>query len=329
MAYLGDRMGVGSSRIDSPILTVERYGYRPPGMSSRMGVGMGIAGVDDAILASVAAETTAELAAGGGVGGGAAAAGSGIGLNAATLSQAFNILGALDSQLGIVDSFLGGLKAEAAQPAIGKKISETMNAITRDLLGYPGDSQDERRVFFRLGEILAKADPKVAAKGWAYAGYGNNTVDKKGQEGTDFRTRTGRKGKILGLEGHLQPETVLGVRVEVGKMGELLSIMKSVLETVTRFKVAFAAIPTQAERRAVFAGCCDKWLAGTKWKDGMGFLPTAKPPSDTFMAVILAPRGSGKKSGDSGSGNTAGDSGSGGLIAGIAALAGLYLLTKG
>lgn len=294
MAYLDDRMGVGTSRIDSPILTVEKYGYRPPGMAM-MGVGMGIV---DPATAAMAVQTAQEL----------------------------------DKQLGIMDAFTGGLAAEAAQPAVGKRISETMNAITRDLLGYQGDSQRERRVFFRLGEILAKADPKVAAKGWAYAGYGNNTVNVANQEGSDFRTRTGRSGKILGLEGHLQPETVLGIRVEVGKQGELLSIMKSVLETATRFKVAFSAISTQDERQAVFAGCCEKWLGGTNWKAGMEFLPAPKAPSAAFMAVLSAPRGKGKQGISGGSGTVPpppSSGGSGAIIAGVAALAGIYLLSKG
>ena len=286
MAYLDDRMGVGNSRIDSPLLVVEKYGYRLPGM-----------GFVDPATASLTAGALTEL----------------------------------DKQLGVMDAFTGGLKAEAAQPAVGQKISEAMNYITRDLLGYSGDSKEERRVFFRLGEVLAKADPKVAAKGWAYAGYGNNTVNAASQEGTDFRTRTGRSGKILGLEGHLQPDTTFGIRTEVGRQGELLSIMKSVLETVTRFKVAFGAIGTQEQRRAVFAGCCDKWLGGSNWKSGMEFLPAAQAPSAAFLAVLSAPRGKNSSGGGGGSLPPQQSSGSsnGGLIAGIAALAGIFLLTKG
>jgi hypothetical protein len=257
-----------------------------------------------------------------------------------SLDYAMKQGGKLDKALGLTKGISEGLAADAAIPKVGREISAQMNAITKETLGLTGQAQS--RAFFRLGELLAKADPKVRAKGWAYAGYGNNTVNVADQEGINFRTRTGRSGKILGLEGHLAPDEFLGIRTEIGRRGELLKIMQSVLETAVRFRTALEAAGDKNERLQLFSSALGKWLGGSSWAEGVtrgfgAFLPEAGVLPEEFVSIIEAPRGSAGGGGSfdlsgGGGGGGGGDAGGGIGIGGIAAIAaaavGAYFISQ-
>jgi hypothetical protein len=189
-----------------------------------------------------------------------------------------------------VDDILSSKRAQDKLPAARNNLRDVMNAIVASL-GYPEKSKERWRCYFRLGEVLAKADPKYREQGWAYAGPNNNTVNSKDEEGSDFRTRTGRDGRIIGIEGHMQPSDFEEFFGGTGRAGQLLSIAKSVIETAYRLKYAFENYcSTQEQRRQLFYGCCDKWLAGSQWLKGMEFLPRGTV-SKQVVDLVEAPRG--------------------------------------
>jgi hypothetical protein len=278
----------------------------------------------------------------------------GMGITPATVQSieyAAKKAGAIDRALGVTKGIGNGLKCDAAIPLVGKEISNIMNAITKTTLGLSGPA--EKRAFFRLGELFAKADPKVRAKGWAYAGYGNNTVNVADQEGAAFKTRTGRQGRILGLEGHLAPAEFLGIRTEIGRRCELLNIMKSVLETAVRVRGVLDSIPDIVERKFVFSDLLGHYLAGSSWQVGVvdqispsdiePFLMMPNPDKAALNAaleVINQPRVSPERAtggtddlGFGGPGDKKKDEEEGVPIAAIAAIAaaavGAYFLTQG
>lgn len=223
-----------------------------------------------------------------------------------TISKVGSVAMILDKELGVTKSIGDGLSAEGKIPAVGKAISDQMKYVTINILGYPLNSREQLKCFFRLGELLAKADPLVKKKGYAYAGYGNNSITTE-QEGGDFTANGGGRGKATGLEDRLNAGEVLGVRYEVGRMGEKLAIFKSVLETVTRFRVALESISSisiqvTAEKtdeitgisakRAAFGAALKHYLVRSgDPRVGMGFLGFGATLPPEFFAIMDAPRG--------------------------------------
>jgi hypothetical protein len=321
-------MGVGNSRNDSPLLTVGPQGHH--GMHGHYGHhgmhgGMGIVGVDDAAIAA------------------------GIG-TAMENEEVQNFLKESLKTLtgGIFDSISSSMNAEKLFPKVAAAYVSFAGEI-ETLLGHGPGTQEGSRIYFRLGELCAKINPKVKSYKYSYAGPKNNNVNNPDQEGSDFRSSSGSDGTATGIENRWAAsgaEEVFTGGLATGRAGRRLEVQWSVCETMYRIRECLKAIPNVAARKGVFAGMLVKYI-GQGALRGMEFLgaPIEVPP--TIVAVLAerytaASRAAsvGGKPGtkDAGKKNSGGsdkkddlpvDSGGNGLILGIAALAGAYLLTKG
>ena len=324
MAHLHDRMGVGNSRNDSRLLTVTPQGHH--GMHGHYGMhgGMGVVGVDDAAIAA------------------------GVGA-AMENDEVANFMKKAMSSLtgGIFDSISSSMNAEKLFPKVAAAYVSYAHDI-EGLLGTTPGSKEAYRVYFRLGELAAKINPKVKSYKYSYAGPKNNNVNNPDQEGSDFRSSSGSDGTATGIERRWEAsagEEIFTGGLATGRAGRRLEVQWSVCETMYRIRECLKAVP-ESQRRGVFAGMLVKYVGngGEKTLQGMSFLgaPIEVPPT---IVAILADRYTaasraasvGAKPGSKGYGGPPAkdakdkddlpESGNG-LIIGIAAIAGAYLLTK-
>ena len=168
---------------------------------------------------------------------------------------------------------------EEDQKKAGDTLSATISALTDT---FP--SEDRSRLAFRIGELLAKVDPRVAAKGWGYANYQDHTVNDTSR-GPDFRTSSGGQGKITGIKNRMPAEWY-----EQGRVGERLNIIKSITETASRIRSALETLPAADRRFALEALFAQYLPAG--YKQGMptyraDYLLSRQPQ---VAAIINAPR---------------------------------------
>jgi len=250
---------------------------------------------------------------------------------------------------GIFDSISSSMNAEKLFPKVAAAYVSYAHDI-ENLLGTMPGSKEAYRVYFRLGELAAKINPKVKTYKYSYAGPKNNNVNNPDQEGSDFRSSSGSDGTATGIERRWEAsaaEEFFTGSLATGRAGRRLEVQWSVCETLYRIRECLKAIPDLGTRKGVFAGMLVKYVGGggERTLAGMSFLgaPLEVPP--TIVAVLAdrytaASRAAsvGAKPGSKGSGSGSGsdkkadlpvDSGGSGLILGIAALAGAYLLTKG
>jgi hypothetical protein len=324
MAHLHDRMGVGNSRNSSRLLTVTPQGHH--GHHGMHG-GMGIVGVDDAIIAAGVGEAME---------------------NDAVKKFMQDAMSTLTG--GIYNDISSSMKAETLFPKVAAAYVSYAHDI-ENLLGTTPGSKEAYRVYFRLGELAAKINPKVKTYKYGYAGPKNNNPDNANQEGSDFRTSTGSAKTATGIENRWAAsgaEEFFTAGAATGRAGRRLEVQWSVCETMYRIRECLKAIPNVAARKGVFAGMLVKYVGngGEKTLAGMSFLgaPLEVPPTivavlaDRYTAASRAasvgakPGSKGYTGGNKGSDKKDDlpvDSGGSGLILGIAALAGAYLLTKG
>ena len=327
MAHLHDRMGVGNSRNNSRLLTVTPQGHH--GMHGHYGMhgGMGVAGIDDAAIAA------------------------GIG-SAMENDEVKKFMQSAMSTLtgGIYSDISSSMKAETLFPKVAAAYVSYAHDI-EGLLGTTPGSKEAYRVYFRLGELAAKINPKVKTYKYSYAGPKNNNVNNPDQEGSDFRSSSGSDGTATGIEHRWEAsgaEEFFTGGAATGRAGRRLEVQWSVCETLYRIRECLKSITDPATRKGVFAGMLVKYVGGggERTLAGMSFLgaPLEVPPTivavlaDRYTAASRAssvgakPGSKGYTDGNKGSDKKADlpvDSGGSGLILGIAALAGAYLLTKG
>jgi len=156
-----------------------------------------------------------------------------------------------------------------------EKLAASMNVIIRTL-GYKDPSQENYRCYFRLGEILARADKNILALGWGYAGPSTNEPSKKGQEGTDFRASDGSNKKAKGHQGRIEDEK--NKSSGTGRMCQMSNLLKSTISVCDILATQFTGKQPQ-ECRQIFSSMMRYYLApdpkAAAWVKGMEFLPTA------------------------------------------------------
>ena len=195
-------------------------------------------------------------------------------------------------------------------PDAGKELSEKMHKVCGPTLDYADDSQPEARCFFRLGEALAKSCSKIAAKKWAYAGYGNNIPNNL--EGELFRAADGSIKEAVGLKSRGDQSFLDNNPCEV------LRLVSAAIDETDSLQGILDGLPNADTRRKFFRQYLAANLGGTSWEVGMDFLPASSTP------ITNGNNGDGKVI------NAAPPSSSGGGIVAIAAAAAAaYFLTKG
>jgi hypothetical protein len=148
-----------------------------------------------------------------------------------------------------------------------------MDGIVRTL-GYPDGSQEARRCYFRLGEILARADKNIKALGWGYAGPSTNEPSEKGKEGTDFRSADNSKKKALGHQGRIEAEKKRSKGT--GRMCAMSNLLKSTISVCDILATQFTGRPPE-ECKQTFSSMMQYYLSpdpkAAAWAKGMEFLP--------------------------------------------------------
>ena len=176
-------------------------------------------------------------------------------------------LGALDK-----DAKAANKCAKEHKP-LREKLAASMNVIIRTL-GYNDPSQEHYRCYFRLGESLARADKNIAALKWGYAGPSTNEPDKKGQEGTDFRSADNSKKKALGHQGRIEAEK--SKSSGTGRMCQMSNLLKSTISVCDILATQFTG-KSKEECRSLFSGMMKYYLStdpkAAAWAAGMAFLP--------------------------------------------------------
>ena len=319
MAHYYDRFGL-TTGITAPLIGPASMGRY------KMHAGMGVVGVDDAAAVS-----------------GLAAVASNDDVTKFMKDAMSTITG------GLFDDFSSSMDAEKVFPKVAA-FYNTMAWEIVALLGYSKANQEGHRIYFRLGELAAKLNPKVVRFGYSYAAPGNNRVNS--DEGSDFRTSSGGGGTAIGIEHRWEAsatEEFFTGSLATGRAGRRLEVEWSVCETLYRIKISLASLASEARRRSVFAGMLVKYVGGGGEKTllGMSFLGSpAEVPSDIVKVLasdytaesrstsigvkpgvktktVGVGTGAGIGTGTAPSGDSSGP-----LIAGIAAIAGIYLLSK-
>ena len=176
-------------------------------------------------------------------------------------------LGALDKDAKAAN------KCSKEHTPLRKKLAASMDAIIRTL-GFPGGSQEGQRCYFRLGEILARADKNILAQGWGYAGPSTNEPDKKGQEGTDFRSADNSKKKALGHQGRIEAEKKKSSGT--GRMCQMSNLLKSTISVCDILATQFTGRSPE-ECKQTFSSMMQYYLSpdpkAAAWAKGMEFLP--------------------------------------------------------
>lgn len=313
-----NRYGVGRdySELRSPILATSQHGYAPA--HSRI-VGMGIS------------QETID-----------------------NISKGFEVAGKLDRELGITKGIGEGLACDSAIRPVGDALSAQFEAITTRVLGLSGQAQC--RAYIRLSELVAKADPRVKAKGWEIGAFQDMIAGSAGC-GAQFAMSKGNSGRVTGLKNRMPPTEVFGVRVEIGKRCQLLNIIKSALETTTRIRGMLETARPGAERKQLYSNMLGHYLRDSNWNVGVTdainsydttkFLPAAQPLDPVIIDLLNQPTVSKPRTSDSDLGGGGGGGGGYddrggeaktpaaaappyGTIAAVAAAAvGAYLLAKG
>jgi hypothetical protein len=177
--------------------------------------------------------------------------------------------------LGMVDKDASQAnKCAKEHDPLRKKLAASMNVIIRTL-GYPDGSKENYRCYFRLGEILARADKNIKALGWGYAGPSTNEPDKKGQEGTDFRSADNSKKKAMGHQGRIEAEKKKSMGT--GRMCQMSNLLKSTISVCDILATEFTG-KSPDEAKQIFSSMMRYYLQpdpkASAWVKGMEFLPT-------------------------------------------------------
>jgi hypothetical protein len=176
-------------------------------------------------------------------------------------------LGALDKDAKAAN------KCSKEHTPLRKKLAESMNVIIRTL-GYNDPSQENYRCYFRLGEILARADKNILAQKWGYAGPSTNEPAKKGQEGTDFRSADNSKKKVAGHQGKIEAEKKKSSGT--GRMCQMSNLLKSTISVCDILATQFTGRPPE-ECKQTFSSMMQYYLSpdpkAAAWAKGMEFLP--------------------------------------------------------
>ena len=182
---------------------------------------------------------------------------------------------------GFGSDLLGMVDKDAAQAnncakehdPLRKKLAASMDVIIRTL-GFPDGSQEGQRCYFRLGEILARADKNIQPLGWGYAGPSTNEPDKKGQEGTDFRSADNSKKKALGHQGRIEAEKKKSSGT--GRMCQMSNLLKSTISVCDILATQFTG-KSPEECKQTFSSMMQYYLSpdpkAAAWAKGMEFLP--------------------------------------------------------
>ena len=191
------------------------------------------------------------------------------------------------------DDWAGSMKAEDAFPKAANTYIDLGWDIARDL-GCGSRTNKTRegwRIYFRLGELVAKTNPKVKPYGWEYAGPRDN--DPNTDEGRSFRKSNGSDTSAKGIESRWEAswyEEVATAGYATGRAGRRLNILRSCTETLARIKYGLSHLPTEQQRRGVLAGCLQKGV-GSRSLNGMEFLGAPLPVPAEFVALMDAPYG--------------------------------------
>ena len=182
---------------------------------------------------------------------------------------------------GFGSDLLGMVDKDAAQAnkcakehdPLRKKLAASMDVIIRTL-GFPDGGREARRCYFRLGEILARADKNILALKWGYAGPSTNEPSEKGKEGTDFRSADNSKKKAMGHQGRIEAEKKKSMGT--GRMCQMSNLLKSTISVCDILATQFTG-KSPEECKPLFSGMMKYYLSpdpkAAAWAAGMEFLP--------------------------------------------------------
>ncbi len=179
---------------------------------------------------------------------------------------------------------------EEDQKKAGDALSATISALTSTMAlpdSVNGVGGNANKLAFRIGELLAKMDPRVAAKGWDYAGYQDQTVNDASR-GSGFATAGGQVGKRTGIRNRMPAEWY-----EQGRVGERLNIIKSITETAVRLRRGLDTMTSGGDRMRMLDALFQQYLPAG-YKNGLapygtsGSMPPVQDPA--FLAIMNAPR---------------------------------------
>jgi len=180
---------------------------------------------------------------------------------------------------------------EEDQKKAGDTLSATISALTNTMAlpdSVNGAGGNANKLAFRIGELLAKMDPRVAAKGYDYAGYQNQTVNDASR-GASFQTAGGQVGLRTGIR-HRMPAQWY----EQGRVGERLNIIKSITETASRLRRGLDTMSSGGDRMRMLDALFQQYLPAG-YKNGLapygtsGAMPPVQDPA--FLSIMNAPRG--------------------------------------
>jgi hypothetical protein len=181
---------------------------------------------------------------------------------------------------------------EEDQKKAGDLLSATISALTNSMAlpdSVRGVGGNANKLAFRIGELLAKMDPRVAAKGWDYAGYQDQTVNDSSR-GSSFTTAGGQVGKRTGIRNRMPAEWY-----ERGRVGERLNIIKSITETASRLRRGLDTMSSAGDRMRMLDALFQQYLPAG-YKNGLAPYGASGPLSpvndQAFLAIMNAPRGS-------------------------------------
>jgi hypothetical protein len=181
---------------------------------------------------------------------------------------------------------------EEDQKKAGDLLSATISALTNSMAlpdSVRGVGGNANKLAFRIGELLAKMDPRVAAKGWDYAGYQDQTVNDSSR-GSSFTTAGGQVGKRTGIRNRMPAEWY-----ERGRVGERLNIIKSITETASRLRRGLDTMSSAGDRMRMLDALFQQYLPAG-YKNGLAPYGTSGPMppvnDQAFLAIMNAPRGS-------------------------------------